>query len=85
MPERTDLVYLTDGSFEGMLCCIFESYTKKEYPVDILPEEQPTFYPVKLIQTVEEIAIEGRLNPRCQMSHMPKRFWKHLLEMDGKG
>lgn len=27
------------------------------------------------------IAIESRTNPRCQMNHMPKRYWEELTEM----
>jgi probable DNA metabolism protein len=37
--NRTDLVYMYDGSFEGLLCCVFESYEKKEIPINILPLE----------------------------------------------
>ena len=24
-----EIIYQYDGSFEGLLCCVFESYTKK--------------------------------------------------------
>ena len=27
------------------------------------------------------IAIKGRENPRCRMTHMPKRYWKNMLEV----
>ena len=27
------------------------------------------------------IAIEARTNPRCRMSHMPKRYWENMLEV----
>ena len=27
-----EMIYTYDGSFEGFLCCIFESYAKKESP-----------------------------------------------------
>ncbi|MDR1131793.1 MAG: TIGR03915 family putative DNA repair protein [Oscillospiraceae bacterium] len=27
------------------------------------------------------IAIEGRENPRCRMTHMPKRYWENMLEV----
>ncbi|MEG6584820.1 TIGR03915 family putative DNA repair protein [Dendrosporobacter sp. 1207_IL3150] len=37
---KSNLVYRYDGSFDGLLCCVFESYDKKEIPEDIiLPEE----------------------------------------------
>jgi len=32
----SDLIYYYDGSFDGLLCCVFESYDKKEIPLDIL-------------------------------------------------
>lgn len=28
----------------------------------------------------DTIAIESRINERCRMSHMPKRFWKYMTE-----
>lgn len=39
MPYRTDIAYMYDGSFEGLLSCVFESYDKKEIPFDILSAE----------------------------------------------
>ena len=27
-----DVVYLYDGSFEGFLCCVFESFAQHELP-----------------------------------------------------
>ena len=35
MPDRANVAYCYDGSFEGLLCCIFESFEKKERPVSI--------------------------------------------------
>ena len=44
-----DVVYLYDGSFEGFLCCVFESFAQHELPFAIwTPErETATLYPVK--------------------------------------
>jgi probable DNA metabolism protein len=28
----------------------------------------------------DTIGIEGRYNPTCRMSHMPKRYWAHMTE-----
>lgn len=36
MRSQSDLFYCYDGSFDGLLCCVFESYEKKEIPLDIL-------------------------------------------------
>jgi probable DNA metabolism protein len=32
----------------------------------------------------ETTAIRERTNPKCRISHMQKRYWKHLTEMDGR-
>jgi len=45
MPDRTDLIYAYDGSFEGLMCCVFESYEQKEIPSIIRPPGvQPTLF-----------------------------------------
>lgn len=36
-----ELIYTYDGSFQGLLCCIFESYAKKESPSAIHAQEEP--------------------------------------------
>ena len=41
MPDRTDLVYAYDGSFEGLMCCVFESYEQQEIPSIIRPPGVP--------------------------------------------
>lgn len=63
MPERravikdrsnaSVIVYCYDGSFDGLLCCVFESYACMEIPTDVLPqcEELPLLLPVKTIET----------------------------------
>lgn len=47
------VAYRYDGSFDGFLCCVFESYVRREVPVQILPEEeaQVSLYPEKWIGT----------------------------------
>ncbi|TWH52045.1 TIGR03915 family putative DNA repair protein [Sporomusa sp. KB1] len=39
MPTQSELIYCYDGSFDGLLCCVFESYENKEIPIDILLPE----------------------------------------------
>lgn len=48
-----DVVYLYDGSFEGFLCCVFESFSFHELPFAVWPpqRETVTLYPVKEIPT----------------------------------
>ena len=53
MPYRTDLAYLYDGSFDGLMCCVHESYYEKELPSLIFNYDEPqeTLFPVKEIET----------------------------------
>lgn len=48
-----DVIYSYDGSFEGFLCCVFESVYGAELPIDIIHEEDalPTLYEVRAIVT----------------------------------
>ena len=48
MPYRTDLVYRYDGTLDGLMCCVYESYANKEMPAAILgPEDEQ----VSLLET----------------------------------
>ena len=40
MSGQANLTYSFEGSFEGLLCCGFESYEQKEIPKDIITSEQ---------------------------------------------
>ena len=53
MPNQSNLIYQYDGSFDGLLCCVFESYDKKEIPMDIflLDTPQTTLFYIKKITT----------------------------------
>ncbi|MCI8649644.1 MAG: DNA metabolism protein [Anaerotruncus sp.] len=57
MPERTDVIYTCDDSLWGILCCVFESYTRRELVTDILPEGTLSLFPTYPVQTVEEHAL----------------------------
>ena len=35
-----EVVYEYDGSFDGLLCCIYESYTQKELPRRVFPHRR---------------------------------------------
>lgn len=53
MPIRTNLAYLYDGSFAGFLCCVFESFYRRELPEEVIPAAQfsCSLYPVRKIET----------------------------------
>lgn len=42
--------------------------------------EEETAYQALWQRFYDTIAIEGRENPRCRMSMMPKRYWKYMTE-----
>ena len=48
-----EITYCYDGSFEGFLCCIFESYRNKEVPTAICCDEDfvPTLFAVRAVTT----------------------------------
>jgi len=58
MPYRTDIAYVYDGSFDGLLCCVFESYYKRELPFAIFDynAEQESLFARREILTNPENA-----------------------------
>ncbi len=58
MPDSADLVYAYDGSFEGLMCCVFESYELREIPIVIRHPGVPQslFDTAKWIETDEHKA-----------------------------
>lgn len=58
MLERSAVIYCYDGSFDGLLCCVFESYYNKEVPADIISQSAPLplLLNIKTINTDEKKA-----------------------------
>ena len=54
----TEMIYYYDGSFEGFLCCIFDSYAYKEVLTAIYRDEDalPTLFASRAVQTNQEHA-----------------------------
>jgi len=54
--ETLNVAYMYDGSLEGLLCCVYESYYQKELPVLIFSQSEPqaTLFEVKEIVTNSE-------------------------------
>lgn len=44
-------------------------------------DETETAYRVLWKQFYHTIAIEARYNPKCRMTHIPKRYWQNMTEM----
>ncbi|MDE6746532.1 MAG: TIGR03915 family putative DNA repair protein [Oscillospiraceae bacterium] len=69
-----DVVYCYDGSFDGLLCCVFESFVRRETPVRITAgaQEQLTLAEVLDVPTDPEkaarvaAAIPKKISPRTE-------------------
>lgn len=81
MPDGSNVIYYYDGSFEGLLCCVFESYEKREIPSDILVADTPqtTFLPVKEIYTDLEKADRVLISIPKKISEEALDFIKHAF------
>lgn len=82
-PDETFLIYDKTHQMaivhkpEGTLLTAMTNLTLP--PIDDAEEAYQTLW--KCFQRT--IAIEERRNPRCQMNHMPKRFWADMTEFTG--
>lgn len=73
MPDRRNVIYCYDGTFDGLMCCVFDSYVRREIPSDILSEapEQLSFCDMHFVETVPEhsarvsAAIPKKISPRA--------------------
>lgn len=51
------VIYQYDGTFDGFLCCIFDSYLYKEFPTAFYSDEDPvSFYSVRSVITQRDHA-----------------------------
>lgn len=47
-----DVIFQYDGSFPGFLCCVFDSYAHKEFPIAFYSDEEcVSLYPVRVVVT----------------------------------
>ncbi|MCL2336745.1 MAG: TIGR03915 family putative DNA repair protein [Firmicutes bacterium] len=81
MLDRPELIYLYDGTFAGLLCCVFESYAQKEIPADILPLDsaRTTLWPGKEIVTDQPKADRVLVSIPPQMGHEALDFLRHAF------
>ena len=58
MFDRRDVISSYDGTFEGLMCCVFESFERKEIPESVIVGEpmQISFSEVREIETAAEKA-----------------------------
>jgi probable DNA metabolism protein len=53
MPDGTDVTYRYDGTFDGLMCCVFESFERREIPRAVIApgEEQLSLFESREIET----------------------------------
>lgn len=74
MPERSNIVYRYDGSYAGLLCCVYESQVRGERPTSIITGEAASLYPVRDIPTNPGIAGRMRASIPRRMGPSAKRL-----------
>ena len=94
MPYRTDVIYRYDGTLDGFLCCVYESYANKELPAAILGPgdeqlsllttrevETDAFRAARVLKSIPARISEDALYlvERAMLTCMPERE-KRLLE-----
>lgn len=81
MSDRGDVIYSYDGSFDGFLCCVFESFMKKEHPADIcsLRETQPSLLPAYYVETDEASARRVEASIPAKMGRDAPEFLQHAF------
>lgn len=76
MSDRADVIYAYDGTFEGLLCCVFESYAQKEIPAEILSPAVPQ----TTLFSGKEIITDFRKAQRV-LDSIPRQIGDNALEL----
>lgn len=88
MPDGTNVIYVYDGSFDGLMCCVAEAEYRCERPEDIVPEEerQESLFEPRYIKTEPERADRVKKEIRSKISNNALHFVKKsfLTALDGK-
>ncbi len=81
-----DVVYCYDGSFDGLLCCVFESFARREEPFAVWPpeREEPTLCPALGIETDPAHAARVLRGVRAKLGREAERLIKTAF-LSGSG
>jgi len=79
--KNKNIIYNYDGSFDGFLCCAFESFTRKEIPADIVCEKaaQPILLEQYFIETDSQKAKRVRASISSKIGTEALHFLKELM------
>ena len=87
MLDRSDLIYRYDGSFDGMLCCVFESFYAKERPGSIQGSDAAQMLLLEEKNIATDVQKAQRVRTSYKQNHAsasPKNAEKVLLSDEGK-
>lgn len=81
MVNNTELMYQYDGTFEGLMTCVFESYEKSELPLDILSPDsrELMLFSVKDIETDMDKAARVIYSVRQKIGGEALEFVQHAF------
>ena len=82
MVWNTGCAYEYDGSYAGFLCCVFDSYTRREAPVSITAESgmaQATLYALHTVQTDKAHARRVRTALQCKSAPADRLAYRAFL------
>ena len=87
MRQRTDVIFVYDGTFDGFLCCVYEYYYSTFNPVEIICEEDEdaSFYQMVTIETDAEKSAKVRDAVCSKISPYTLRFLQECLLCKDKG
>ena len=68
MLDRADVIFRYDGSLEGLLCCVFESFRSRRLPLDIWEAQEPR------LSLVPEFTVPSRREEAA-------RVWRRLRQL----
>ena len=73
-----DMIYEYDGTYEGFLCCIFESYVNKEFPIAFVSNEE---FPVLSLYSVRAVVTDSlTLAPPSHREAEYRKLWKTFFD-----
>ena len=90
MSDGRDVVYLYDGSFDGLLTAIFESYYNRELPVSIEENEniqQDFLYTYKVVETELQKAdrVSDSISKKISRQALRNLYYTYLSDTPAKG
>lgn len=81
-PNETFMIYDSAHS----MALTYKPFNSSIIPVSDLSFDDPSQEEMKYQELwrlyYKVISIEGRYNPKCRMTHMPKRYWKYMTEFN---